>query len=278
MTDFLPTFADRLAIGDVVLTGGRDLVSLIIQIGSLSPFSHAAIVTGPDELTEAYDYALTPEEHDEGIYPVSVDDFVGRSPRLRRIRVLRPIGVDQDRVVDIARYLHCHSPGFPSLGMAFLALCGVSGPILRALPAGLRERVTMKQVQLAADGIRRMHCAETVTRIYHEAGLAVRFTAPRLRLHIDQLNRVVRPEPIGLPSQERVATKGAWPGGHQPLKAGRATAVALASLCRTWKERARSTDPIDVADLILPGDFARAEPFDLVGEFVRTADGWTQAA
>lgn len=295
MNDFVPTFARRLKIGDVILTGGWDPVSLLIQVGSRSPFSHAAIVTGPLELTEAFDYALTPEESDEGVFAVSLSYFMGRTRAMRRVRILRPVGVDQQRVISAARHLHHHSPGFPSVGMGFLALCGLSGPALRALPADLRARLAALQIRLAGDGIRRMHCAETVIRIYGEAGLALRFSAPRLSVHIDQLDSGHgtpghgnpghddsgqgdggRRPVLRLPTEERIAVRGCWPGGRQPLRAGRAVVAAVRSLRATVMERARSRDQVDVADLILPGDFARAEPFELAGDFVRTRRGWVE--
>jgi hypothetical protein len=267
-------------------------------------------------LTEAFDYALTPEESDEGVFAVSLSYFMSRSRAMRRLRILRPVTVDRQRVMSAAGYLHHHSPGFPTVGMGFLALCGLSGPALRLLPDGLRARVAAHQIRLAGDGIRRMHCAETVIRIYGEAGLVLRFSAPRLGLHIDRLGAdrsdVVhrgavppdaghgdtgygtantayrgavhgtadagngRPELPGLPTEKRIAARGCWPGGRQPLRACRVVMAAVRSLRSTVGERARSRDRVDVADLILPGDFTRAEPFETAGHFVRTGRGWIE--
>ncbi|MGI9597062.1 MAG: hypothetical protein ACR2QK_12935 [Acidimicrobiales bacterium] len=278
MTELIEYLKQQVQVGDMVLAGGTDPVSRVIQIGSRSPYSHVAVVTGGNELTEAYDYALTPTESDEGIFRLTIEAFVGRSSGLCRILVLRPIGVDRHRVVETAAHLFEHSPGFPTLGMACLALCGLSGPALRLLPTSLRRRAIAKQIRLAADGVRRMHCAETVIRIYHEAGLTVRFTAPRLSFHIAQLGPELTSSLVDLPSEERVAEKGRWPSGPQPLRSIRSVAVAVGSTLATWRTRARASDDIDMADLILPGDFTRAEPFETVGRLIRSGTRWDVAA
>ena len=75
--------ADRLRTGDVVLTGADDPVSWIIQTGSRSPYSHVGLVTGRGWLIEAYDYALTPDETDEGVFAITLDDFLGRGSGAR---------------------------------------------------------------------------------------------------------------------------------------------------------------------------------------------------
>ncbi len=278
MSDLVQDLISLLHPGDMVLTGGTDPISLLIQVGSRSPFSHVALANDHDELTEAYDYALTPDESDEGIFRLPVHDFVARSDSMCRVQVLRPIGIDQDRVVETCQYLLNHSPGFPTIGMAFLALCGLSSPVLQRLPANTRRRITMAQVRLASDGIQRMHCAETVTRIYHEAGLTVRFTAPRLSFHIAELGGEITSQLVDLPQLERTASKGTWPAGPQPLRAAKATGAALRSLGPALRQRIAGTDQFDLADLILPGDFARAEPFENVARFEKTGRAWARAA
>ncbi len=263
---------DRLETGDVVLTGADDPVSWIIQTGSRSPYSHVGLVTGPGRLIEAYDYALTPDESDEGVFAISLDEFLGRGNRLRAVEVRRPDQLDEHRLVAAADHLEGHSPGFPTIGMAGLAICGLSGPILRRLPEWGRRRVARRQTALAGDGVRCLHCAETVTRLYHAAGLEVRFRSPRLWDHLLDLLRN-RPG-LGLaelPSGRRRADPGRWPTGSM-----KATRFALSSTLVALRQRRRQRpdDTVDAADLILPGDFARAEPFTTVERFRRRGNRW----
>ncbi len=263
---------DRLRTGDVVLTGADDLVSWIIQTGSRSPYSHVGLVTGPGRLIEAYDYALTPDESDEGVFAIALDEFLARGNRLRAVEVRRPDHLDKHRLLAAADHLEGHSPGFPTLGMAGLAICGMSGPILRRLPERGRRRLASRQTALAGDGVRCLHCAETVTRLYHAAGLEVRFRSPRLWDHLLDLLRN-RPG-LGLadlPSGRRRADPGRWPTGSM-----KATGFALSSTLVALRQRRRQRpdDTVDAADLILPGDFARAEPFTTVERFRRRGNRW----
>lgn len=260
----------QLQVGDVVLTGADDPVSWIIQTGSRSPYSHIGMVTGPGRLIEAYDYALTPDEADEGVFAISLDEFLGRGDRLRAVEARRPERIDTARLLDAADHLMGHSPGFPTLGMAGLALCGLSGPVLRRLPEGGRRRVANRQSALAGDGIRCVHCAETVTRLYHAAGVELRFHGPRLWDHLRDL-LAARPglDLAGLPTGPRRADPGRWPTGSM-----KATGFALSSTVAAFRRRRQHQDTVDAADLILPGDFARAEPFATVARFRRRADRW----
>lgn len=276
----------RMEVGDTIMTGGADPISRIIQTGSRSPFSHVVIVSGDGLLTEAYDHALTPDEDDDGIFELSVDELVARSG-LRRIRIIRPRLVDEQRIRDVARHFREHSPGFPSVGMVCLALCGVSGPVLRASPRALRHRWVAKQVRLATDGIARMHCAETVSRIYLAAGVPLRFRSPRLRLHIEFLEHLERlhrldrfaqwPESDPLPNNPRTATVGSWPRDRGALGYPALARFAVQAGQATWRQRAQAKGPMDATDLVLPGDFARAEPFDIVSDLEWTRRGWQEA-
>ncbi len=276
----------RIEIGDTILTGGVDPISRIIQTGSRSPFSHVVVVSGEGSVTEAYDHALTPAEDDDGIFEISVEELVARSG-LRRMRIIRPRRVDEQRIRDVACHFRQHSPGFPTVGMVGLALCGVSGPVLRASPRRLRNRWMAKQIRLAGDGIQRMHCAETVTRIYLAAGVPLRFRSPRLRLHIEffdhleQLHRLDRfarlPEPASIPTVRRTAAVGVWPSDRGVCGYPALVTFALGAGWTTWRQRSRSQGPMDPVDLVLPGDFARAEPFEVVSDLEWTRRGWREA-
>ncbi|MEL6981158.1 MAG: hypothetical protein AAFO29_01910, partial [Actinomycetota bacterium] len=261
---------DTLAVGDVVLTGADDPVSWIIQTGSRSPYSHVGLVTGPGQLIEAYDYALTPDESDEGVFTISLEEFLGRGDKLRAVEARRPEHIDTERLLEAAEHLLDHSPGFPTLGMAGLALCGLSGPVLRRLPERERHRVAHRQTALAGDGVRCVHCAETVTRLYHAAGVELRFHGPRLWDHLcDLLGARPGLDLARLPTGERRADPGRWPKGSM-----KATGFALSSARAAFRRRRQHDDRVDAADLILPGDFARAEPFTTVARYRRRAKRW----
>lgn len=277
MQQLLEILGNRLQVGDAVLSGGVDPISLMIQLGTRSRFSHMAVVTGPGELTEAYDYAFNPDESDDGIYGLSFSEYVARATTMRQLQILRPVGIDQDRVANTAAYLREHSPGFPGIGMLCLALCGLSTPVLRRLPEAAGRRSTIKQVVMAGDGVRRMHCAETATRIYHEAGLPIRFESPRLKHHIRYLTEhQPHQELVGLPTIDRTAHRGSWPdGGFRDL--AKTAGVTLSAFRQTLRERANSADTVDVADLILPGDFMRATPFEKVARFNWNGTTWDEA-
>ncbi|MEM7324585.1 MAG: hypothetical protein AAF531_15960 [Actinomycetota bacterium] len=276
MQQLLDILDDRLEVGDAVLTGGVDPISLMIRIGTRSRFSHMAVVTGPGQLTEAYDYAFNPDESDDGIYGLSFSDYAARATTARHFQILRPIGIDRERVANTAAYLRSHSPGFPGVGMLCLALCGLSTPFLQALPDAAGRSATGRQIRLAGDGVRRMHCAETATRIYHEAGLPIRFENPRLTYHIRQLvDEEPTTELAALPTIDRTASRGSWPGGgirQLRRNAGR----TITAVRRTVQERSTAADPVDLADLILPGDFLRASPFDKIGRFRWNGSGWIE--
>lgn len=270
MARFLRT---NLRVGDAVLTGCAEPLSWIIRTGSRADYSHMAIVTGPDRLTEAYDYAMTPNEVDEGIYAISLDDFLARPTRPHLLEIRRPHHLDPDRLVQGARWLEQHSPSFPTVGMACLALCGLTDPLLNLLPGAVRRGLLFRQAALASDGTARMHCAETATRLYHHAGVPLRFPQPRLWRHIELVGR---PEPpwnlAELPTVDRAATPGRWPAGRM-----RSAAAAARGLPRVWRDRCRTGAVADVADFILPGDYARAQPFTTVARFRLGPDGWSLA-
>ncbi len=281
MQQLLEILDDQLQVGDAVLSGGVDPISLMIQLGTRSRFSHMAVVTGPGEMTEAYDYAFNPDESDDGIYGLSFADYAARATTMRQLQILRPIGIDRDRVANTASYLREHSPGFPGVGMLFLALCGLSTPVLQRLPEAASRRSTVKQIMLAGDGVRRMHCAETATRIYHEAGLPIRFESPRLKYHIRHLVESGQTDQtddlVALPTIDRTADRGSWPsGGVREL--ARNAGITFSAIRETVRERSSADDPVDVADLILPGDFMRASPFEKIGRFNWDGAGWVKAA
>lgn len=296
-----------LRVGDAVLTGGDDPVSTIIQTGSRSPYSHIGVVVGPGLVVEAYDYALTPDETDEGVFIIALDDFLDRCSHLRAVEVRRPLHIDRGRLVAAAHHLEDHSPGFPTLGMACLALCGLSDPLLGVLPGGIGRRLATALASVAADGVWAVHCAETATRLYHAAGVPLRFRSPRLWPHLVALQSLqdrpggqAQPPLVDLPTSRRQAAEGCWPRGLRLAPYAVAATVRAVGYRarrawrdetqgdRAWRDGAsvvgadhgrgasRAPESGDVADLILPGDFARADPFELVGRYRRQADRWVE--
>ena len=264
----------QLRTGDAILTGCAEPLSWIIRVGSRSDYSHMAVVTGPGRLIEAYDYAMTPTDTDEGVSAISLERFLARPTRPRLLTIRRPLHVDEDRLVAGARWLEQHSPSFPTVGMAYLALCGLSAPLRQLLPERVRRRTLLHQAALASDGTASMHCAEAATRLYHHAGVPLRFHEPRLRRHIEVVGRAEPPwELPELPARPRTAERARWPEGRL-----RAAAFTARSLHHVGRERYRNRGTVDLADLILPGDFARAQPFETVARFRHDAGSWTLAA
>lgn len=265
--------------GDAVLSGGLDPVSLAIQMGTGTPFSHVGVVTEHDRLVEAYDYALTPIEDDEGIYRTSIRRFLTRCGTTCRLRVMRPDSVDQGALRAVADHMVEHSPAFPSTGMGFLALCGLSVPLLKRLPESLRRRITIRQTRWTADGTTTLHCAEAATRLYTAAGVTIVFQRPTLAHHL-RYHVLYHPESRILPISiaPRSARPGVWPNRYGPAALVRGTRYAVSSSIEAVVARMDNIHQYDAADLIMPGDFSAADPFVRFAEFHRRGNEWIEVA
>lgn len=297
------------APGDLVLTGSRDPLSAMIQWGTRSRVSHAAIVSSSGTVVEAFDYGLTPHDRDEGVYENSFDHLVDRTRRLDRIVVRRPDPWPASGRAELDRRLAEaveSSPPFPTAGAALTCLLVLlTHPRVRGLTdrAGDRvtervERVGDRLVWMVGDGPARVHCSEIATRLYTAAGVELRFVEPALgrllfrvpaaketdggRLKIDRHHRqrltaLVAGRPPASPGQRPRPVKGA--GSQVKVSTTwQATGGVLLASVSAVREQARTAGDHspDIADLVLPADFERAQPFVTVGTLVRRGQRWTE--
>jgi hypothetical protein len=300
-------FEDLIVPGDLVLTGCSDPTSRLIQFVTRSQFSHVAIVSGERTLIEAYDYGVTPIEIDEGIYETPLAKFYERAT-LDRVMVRRPVGLDQDTLESALRFALENSPPFPTSGALLTnALIATATPwgqrsldLLRRLGLGRAVDGFLDGViGLVADGPERVHCSEIATRLYYAADLHLRFVDPVLLPHFDRVlgahrvdSRIVRvsrrlrgkiasldryPKRIARPGAraQKVVHRGPAVAASSKLEAGNEIRkMSVESLRERWEEGPANES--DFADLILPADFERAEPFDTVGLLVRGRTQWAE--
>ncbi|MEM7326582.1 MAG: hypothetical protein AAF531_26080 [Actinomycetota bacterium] len=287
-------------IGDLLLIGSQDRVSRVIQRASNSRFSHAAVITDDDEVTEAYDYSLTLNEDDEGIYRTTIADFLTRTPKMHVVRLLRPNAIDVDKLQRAARELFRRAPPYPTIGATFLGFIRLLSEPIPHPEEGLfgqqrfgrrlhrwLDAVATAQVGFVGDGIHKVHCAESVVQIYRTAGFDVILPQPFLirsvdradRLRADALHRELnRPEetvtgtsdvtPSTTPAAQRDIDRGnRTTSGRQVILAVLRRPHRLAgSVYRVWKVRMETRHLACPNDYIFPGDLERADGFTLVDE------------
>ena len=301
--------ADTAKPGDLILTGNTDRVSRLIQWGTRSHSSHVAIVSAPNQVVEAYDYGLTPEEWDEGVYRNCLSHVVDRSPTLGSLIVRRPANwasVDQERLDVALREAEENSPPFPTTGAGLTSMLVLlthpgfrrrlawTGPVGRWLIEFLIDLL----VKTVADGPRRVHCAELATRLYTGVGIELRFrdlalggilfelpassASPDGHLEVDSEHRQRLSELVGPP---RRACRSQLPGlddrqrRRLALRARwRATGGVLQATVRATRRRWRESDwyEPDMADLILPADLERATPFMTIGILTWRDGRWVE--
>lgn len=286
LSDSEQEIADWLAattrVGDLVLTGCHDPVSRLIQLATNSPYSHAAVVTGRDELTEAYDYALTLREDDEGVYRIDFRGFAERASRIADISIYRIEHLDGDRFEWTADALHESTPTYPTTA----ALMFIAGQLTRTMT---NQRVRpdrrpsmrriARQARFLGDGPRRVHCAELATRLYAAAGAFLDFRHPLLGPYIDVVNGVNDYLADDLPSpliEGRSRPKrGLWvpKGTRRGRKLLIATCAGITDFGGATLTRALYRLEPDIADYIMPGDLAAAKPLTLVERRTFTKDG-----
>lgn len=298
--------------GDLILTGSSDLLSWMIQWGTRSHVSHTAIVRSDEGVVEAYDFGLTPDESDEGVFEHSFEEMVDRSYKLKYLIVRRPRGWTDERRARFDRSLQYtlnHSPAFPTVGAGMASVLVIlTRPECRRLrdrlPSPLRwlvDRLILWLANSVSDGPRRVHCSEIATRLLTRVGFELRFADPTLgpvvaqmpggeigedgaaRFAIADRNWV-----SNLPRIRRKARKSERPqvdlsSGSKagsstmyratvPVKTKALFVAGTRGFFGTKRPEDREPTP-DMADLILPADLERAEPFDTVGMLVRR--GWT---
>ncbi len=305
MTDVDPTqwLGETMEPGDLVLSGSSDLISRLIQISTASHVSHVAVAVSADALLEAYDYGFTPIETDEGVFKTDLSDFVTRSNQLDRLVVRRPCGLDHALMAEVLESAITNSPPYPTAGAALMSLLlATAKPSVQRLLAALLGRGRLDAaletlVGMAADGSEQVHCSEIATRLYTAAGVELRFIEPVLLAHMHRVaaarstgSHIVavdhaqqhRLSSLGH-SLSRRATRSGWPRpvrGNGSLTASRSKVdLSLDTGSTAMKVvRDRLDDAgihqSDLADLILPADYERAEPFDTVGVLLKRASHW----
>ncbi len=268
----------RTRVGDLVLTACDDYLSRIIRLGTNGAYSHVAVVTSSNSVTEAYDRGMTPTEHDEGVYEISFDYLAGRGD-LERIAVLRPRSVDEERLSELARRATNHSPPFASLGALLIAALGsidwISGTGTAggvAVTVRLREWAS-EWVGFIGDGVATVHCSEFATRLYLDAGMSLRFELPRLEVYIRRLHggQNLEWEHLEKPaSLEDHGPRQAWSDESTRTSVLAFARHVSAALRHRRKDRTRA----DWADFIMPSDFCSSSSFEPVGRLDLVNRDW----
>jgi len=270
--EIIDWLGDRCKLGDLLLIGGHDVASRAIQMLTNSEFSHAAVVTGTQAVTEAYDFELTLSDEDEGVYETDFRDLVTRDPALARIAIYRmthPV-LDTELLVWTAAALRGNTPTYPTtaallfLGGQIVRRVGSGGLITRPRPS---RRAVLRHLGYWADGPRRVQCAELATRLFSAAGAHLDFRAPLMSAYIDELTSpgdYIADDLIPLPTLNTgPARRRLWVpprviGGGRRLIHRAATGVT--DLSNTLANRALHRYQADLADYALPPDLANAEP------------------
>ena len=264
-------------VGDAILTSTGSALSSGIKLAGASQHSHIGVVTAPGWITESNTWSMTPDESSEGLYETEITELARRK-KLTTVTVLRPIGLDPRRLADQASTLRTSSPGFPSVGMAFLALSWFARPLVRGLPKKYSDAIVAYQVRLISDGQAVMSCAEAVARLYLAAGLALRFRS----LTFERLARTASPSLSMQPAKPdtlhtRTAATGSWPGSGRGFIGALANVRFVVKMVRLAAGRRSSTVAYqDAADFLTPGDFLRAEPFTHIATFEQDEHGWVK--
>lgn len=266
--DLFGELFELLQPGDLLLSGGPNFFSEVTQMATGSRFGHVTVVLGDDRLIQATDVALTPPEDDEGVFPLSYEDFHEKTATLSDIRAIRPSSIDVGRLQQTADYLLEHSPTYPSVGAIILGFCCAIAWLVAMLPPAIKSRVVRYQFRLIADGPTRMHCSELAFRLYAAAGLAVKLTSPVLGDVIEH-SRAHRTELLEPRLEPRRATSGVWPS-----RFGGAARYAIGGTVTTIRARLDPSTERDHACLILPADFERSPTFVPVFDISRRRDGW----
>jgi hypothetical protein len=295
---------ETVQLGDLVLTGCRDLLSRLIQSGTGGRVSHVAIGRGDGRLVEAYDYGLNPDEHSEGVFATDLEHFIERSPNLQRLVVRRPHGLDRALLAEALTSVVENSPPFPTTGagltsvLVYASRPSVQRVLETVVGAGRLDSAYGRLVRIVANGPLRCHCSETATRLYVAAGFNLRFVEPVL---IGHLHRVAatrnggpyvaevddearadlvrfdlhpgrRAEPTALPTIEL----------HKGVRIALGSALGITAdlsgaLVQSLRDRQATVSDHrpDIADLIVPADFERAEPFDTVGVLRKRRGEWS---
>lgn len=262
----------RSQTGDLLLTGSDGLVGRLIQVSTKSLYSHAAVVVD-GQIVEAYEYGLTPNESDEGIYVTPFSRIRERNDELRTLLLRRPVGLDVSAFRASTNHYIIANPSFASIGICLLGIARVanlttdSPEVARGMSSDLLLRLLEFQAVLTGDGDKRVQCAELATRIYTKAGISLSFESPLLAPLLAVLasgTGDLRSDEIRLRGDVWVhlADSAVVRNSETARWAGwRDVKDVVSSLRNRFTESA----PPDMADFIVPNDFVRAKPFETVG-------------
>ena len=273
---------ERAKIGDLILIGSRDTVSRVIQRASNSRFSHAAVVTGPGIVIEAYDYSLTLNEEDQGIYYTSFERFFSRTPKLHTVLLLRPKDLDADKLLHAAGELARKAPPYPTVGATFLGFIRLLAEPIPPLEEGLfgqqrfgrrlhkrLDAMATAKVGFVGDDIHKVHCAESVILIYKGAGITINLPTPFLARSADRARRIEErmlrrefgaPEPTK-PNPSTNMNRETRSMRQIAMKVLRHPRRSTRSLRRVWQARVALRAVASPNDYIFPGDLNDAECF-----------------
>lgn len=255
--------------GDLLLAGGTDRLSRIIRFGTASVFSHVGVALGDDFVVEAWEQKFTPSEKDAGVVKVPLETFIQRD--MSHLKVVRPVGLDAARLIDVAEQLAASSAPFPSVGAVVLAACVGSRRLAAVLPNSMRRSLLTVQVRLAGDGSLTMQCAETATRLYLASGVGIWFPNQLLTTHVEH----VRDHPdLGLRADNE-ALFADEPYPTTSLGFGSQGRFSPARFFSHWRERWK-TRP-DQYDFVLPVDLENSPSFTPVASFERDGTSWRRA-
>jgi len=281
--------SENTQYGDLILTGGSDFVSKAIQRLTRGHYSHATIAIEDGHVVEAIDYV---NESTGGLFGTTFSTLCTRSD-VNRISVFRPIGLDEPELARAVADAQSARPSFDSAGILLLgALRGAEFAQRRlqlARPAATRAQSQRAHerleglVDLAGDGLHRVHCAELVTRLYAKAGLNLTFSQPTfLHLLADLDPAPARaskstslPRIAAFPEQRHniamgIASHGLRPGHQNPPDSMWLIRQIVNSAAGRRTERTRA----DHADFVVPSDLAKAQPFDKIGTVYLDRGKW----
>lgn len=237
------TVAGCTQVGDLVMVSGTDQLSKLIQWGTSNVFGHVAVVTAENEITESYEEKIRPSERHDDVRAMAIADFVARP--IDKLKIIRPIGLDVERLVDASTHFAASTIPFPTIGILYLTWCRLSIPLLRILPSPIRHPLARLQARLSGDRAVTMHCSESASRLYIAAGMAIEFPEPMFALHIQSIKH--EPDPCDVHSPEQELTIGLPAGQDRPLSRLQSTA--------------------DLYDFITPADLDRSPSFEPVARF-----------
>lgn len=261
--DRIEALLENSVTGDIFLTGRSGVFSPIAKLMTRSRFSHVIIALGDGEFLEAYDHNLTLNEHDEGVYVRNTDYIMSTESTLTDLMALRPMSINATKFKRLALEVFEHSPPYPSVGIFILGFCCLIVPLTKRLPEKARSAFMGGQVRFGTDGNTRMHCSELAARLFVAADVELDFECAILQDHmkhlVDHREDLLPENPV-----PRRAEKSIW----HPRWMG-AVRQGFVEVGLTFRDRSEPVPTGDQFDLVMPGDFERVMPFEVLAHLVK---------